>query len=175
MTQQPVPDTKDWTKVLDSVCKECRQDVRALNPTQIALFIRESVGRFESALEREDHAVRPSPEVWSTLEYCAHVGEMYSVMHQRLNLITAQDSPTFANWDQDEAAISKNYALMSPVFVAGSLKDSAEKFAASLEALDDAQIPRRGYRSNGAIFTAATLAQYAWHDAVHHLTHDLQA
>ncbi|PQZ91601.1 methyltransferase type 12 [Arthrobacter sp. MYb227] len=169
MSRQPIPDTKDWTKVLDSVCEECGQDVRALNPTQIARLIRDSVGRFESALQREDTAVRPAPQVWSPLEYCAHVSDMYSVMNHRLTLITTQDSPTFANWDQDEAAIENKYAAMTPNVVAENLRDSADDFVRALEALEDSQIPRRGYRSNGAIFTSATLAQYAWHDAVHHL------
>ena len=172
MTLQPVPDTKDWTKVLDSVCEECGEDVRALNPTQIAVLIRDSVERFGTALQRDDTAVRPSAQVWSPLEYCAHVSEMYEVMHHRLILMTTQDSPSFANWDQDEAAVKNHYAAMNPSDVAKNLSASAVEFALALEGLQDAQIPRRGFRSNGAIFTTATLAQYAWHDAVHHL-HDL--
>lgn len=173
MTLQPIPDTKDWTKVLDSVCEECGEDVRALNPTQIATLIRDSVGRFDTALQRTDTAVRPSPQVWSPLEYCAHVSEMCAVMHHRLTLLTTQDLPTFAIWDQDAAALEHNYAAMDPRNVAENLSISADEFALALENLQDAQIPRRGFRSNGATFTTATLAQYAWHDAVHHL-HDLR-
>ena len=172
MNEQPIPDSKDWTWVLDGACDECGHDVRALDPGQIAGLVRGSVSLFTMALQRANAGARPSPQVWSPLEYCAHVGEMYVVMTQRLELMTSQELPTFANWDQDEAAIRNNYAQLAPEYVAGQLRRSAEAFAGALEALADTQITRRGCRSNGSVFTVATLSQYAWHDAVHHL-HDL--
>lgn len=174
MNEQPVPDSKDWTWILDGVCNECGQDVRALNPKQIAGLVRGSVDLYTTVLQHGDVRLRPSPQVWSPLEYCAHVSEMYEVMTRRLELMISQEAPTFANWDQDEAAIHNNYASLSPEHVARQLNDSAAGFAGVLEGLEDSQIPRRGYRSNGSVFTVATLSQYAWHDAVHHL-HDLGA
>lgn len=172
MNEQPIPDSKDWTWVLEGVCNECGHDVRALNPGQIASLVRGSVNLFTMALRRPDVGSRPVPGVWSPLEYCAHVAEMFVVMKQRLELMTSRELPTFANWDQDEAAIRHNYARLAPEHVAEQLRLSAEAFADVLDSLDDTQIPRRGYRSNGSVFTVATLSQYAWHDAVHHL-HDL--
>lgn len=172
MNVQPTPDSKDWTWVLGSVCTECGQDVRALNPGQIAGLVRGSVELFTSVLQRADVRERPSPQVWSPLEYCAHISDMYQVMNERLELIINQETPVFANWDQDEAAIRNNYGGLDPMLVAQQLSDSAGRFAGALESLNDQQITRTGYRSNGSVFTAATLAQYAWHDAIHHL-HDL--
>jgi len=174
MSDQPTPDSKDWTWVLDSACDECGHDVHGLDPRLLAGLVRDSVPRFAAALRRPDAGVRPSPQVWSQLEYCAHVGDMYEVMDRRLELILGQDEPTFANWDQDEAALRNNYAALAPGHVEERLRDTAEAFAVTLESLRDAQLERKGFRSNGSVFTAATLARYAWHDAAHHL-HDIGA
>ncbi len=99
---------------------------------------------------------------------------MYEVMNQRLELIIGQEAPTFANWDQDEAALRNDYAAQSPRLVVERLRATAEAFAVTLGTLRGAQLERTGFRSNGSVFTAATLARYAWHDAAHHL-HDIGA
>lgn len=174
MNDQPTPDSKDWTWVLDSVCDECGQDVRDLAPHLIAGLVRDSVSRFATALRRPDAGVRPNPQVWSPLEYCAHVGDMYEVMNRRLELMLGQDEPTFPDWDQDEAALRNNYAEQSPRLVVERLFATAESFAVTLDTLGAGHLERRGFRSNGSVFTAATLARYAWHDAAHHL-HDIDA
>lgn len=173
MSEQPVPDTKDWTVVLGATCTECGIDVRALSPAQVAELVRDSAPRFAQTLGSPGARVRPAPTVWSAHEYCAHVAAMYKVMNARLALMVAQEAPSFANWDQDEAALRDDYASIPAAEVARMLGESSLEFAAALETLTDAQIPRMGTRSNGAVFTAATLAQYAWHDAAHHLHHDL--
>ncbi|MGL3806404.1 DinB family protein [Paeniglutamicibacter sp. R2-26] len=172
MSEQPIPETKDWTWVLESACGECGQDVRGLDPQTIAGLVRGGVPRFAAALSLPGAGTRPAPQVWSPLEYCAHVADMYEVMDRRMGLILGQDEPTFANWDQDEAAVRLGYAAQSPRAVAERLQATAEAFAATLEGVGPEQLGRRGLRSNGSVFTAATLARYAWHDAVHHL-HDL--
>ncbi|MBV1779041.1 DinB family protein [Paeniglutamicibacter sp. ABSL32-1] len=173
MNDQPTPDTKDWTVVLSEPCGECGIDVRALNPAQVAALLRESVPHYTRALAAPDAGVRNDPGVWSTHEYCAHVAEMLQVMNARLALMLESDAPTFASWDQNEAAVRADYAAIPAAEVARRLEESAASFADALEALTDAQLPRMGTRSNGAVFTTATLAQYAWHDAAHHLHHDL--
>lgn len=173
MNEQPTPDTKDWTVVLTEVCGECGIDVRALNPGQVAALLRESVPHFTAALAAPDAPVRKDPRVWSAHEYCAHVGEMLLVMNARLALILETDAPTFPDWDQDEAAVRGAYAQIPVAEVARRLEESVALFAAALDSLVDEQVPRMGTRSNGAVFSTATLAQYAWHDAAHHLHHDL--
>ena len=51
-------------------------------------------------------AVRPAPQTWSPLEYACHVRDVLSLFTERVQLMLDQDAPTFANWDQDETAIS---------------------------------------------------------------------
>lgn len=173
MSEQIMPDTKDWTLVLNETCDECGIDVRALSTAQVAALVREASGRFAEVLGSPGAGTRPSPMVWSAHEYVAHVAQMYQVMTERLALIVEKDAPSFANWDQDAAAVANDYASIPALEVARMLEEASLAFAGALEALTDAQIPRMGTRSNGAVFTTATLAQYAWHDAAHHLHHDL--
>ena len=173
MDEQPTPDTKDWTVVLSEVCDECGIDVRALHPGQVAALLRDSVPRFTAALAAPDAPMRKAPGVWSTHEYCAHVGEMLQVMNGRLAMMLETDSPRFPDWDQDAAAVRGAYAQIPAAEVARGLEEAASLFAAALDSLSDAQLTRMGTRSNGAVFTTATLAQYAWHDTAHHLHHDL--
>lgn len=173
MSENPTPDTKDWTVVLGATCDECGIDVRALSPGQIAVLVRESATHFSRVLTAPGARSRPESAVWSAHEYCAHVAEMYTVMNDRLALMLAITAPVFEDWDQDAAAAQNDYAAMPGHEVAAMLNDSAAGFADALEALSDEQLPRMGTRSNGAVFTTTTLAQYAWHDAAHHLHHDL--
>lgn len=173
MNDQPTPDTKDWTVVLDATCDQCGIDVRALNASQIAVLVRESATHFCRVLEVPDSRSRPEAATWSAHEYCAHVAEMYTVMNDRLALMLTRTAPVFEDWDQDAAAAQNDYAAMPAEEVAAMLKESASGFADTLQGLRDEQLPRMGSRSNGTVFTTTTLAQYAWHDAAHHLHHDL--
>ena len=54
-------------------------------------------------------SARPQPDVWSPLEYGAHVRDVYRLFDARLAQLLSEDTPTFASWDQDETAIAERY------------------------------------------------------------------
>ena len=166
---QIVPDGKDWTVVLDTVCEQCGYDVRGISPGDAFEQLPGHVERYISVLSRPDAATRTNPARWSEQEYVAHVAEMLEVMTGRFTLMLERDEPEFPNWDQDQAAEAGNYNALGAGQVAELLRKNAAGYAAILESLDPAQYSRRGLRSNGAAFTVETLNQYAWHDLVHHL------
>lgn len=166
---QIVPDIKDWTVVLDTVCEQCGYDVRGIAPKDAIAQLPGYVERYIEVLSRPDAATRTNPARWSDQEYVAHVAEMLQVMTGRFTLMLEHEAPTFPNWDQDHAADEGNYNARSASEVAELLRKNAAGYAAKLESLDPAQHSRRGLRSNGAAFTVETLNQYAWHDLVHHL------
>jgi hypothetical protein len=83
-----------------------------------------------------------------------------------------RDDPEFANWDQDETAVSERYAEQDPAVVTSELAVDAEALAARFDRVADDQWPRTGRRSNGSVFTVETLGQYLVHDLVHHV-HDV--
>ena len=112
---------------------------------------------------------RPQPDVWSALEYGAHVRDVFSVMLGRLQLMLAQDDPTFANWDQDATAEVEHYADEDPTVVRTALVANAEVLADAYAAVTDDQWDRRGLRSDGSSFTVESLGRYMVHDPVHHV------
>jgi hypothetical protein len=112
---------------------------------------------------------RPQPDVWSPLEYGAHVRDVYRLFDGRLAQMLNEDTPTFANWDQDETAIKERYGEQDPEVVADELEDAAQRFVARISSLEPDQYSRRGIRSDGAEFTVVTFIQYFLHDVIHHL------
>ena len=61
-------------------------------------------------LRRPGVAQRPRPDVWSTLEYGCHVRDVHRIFAERVRLMLTQDEPRFPNWDQDETAVTDDYA-----------------------------------------------------------------
>ena len=174
MTSDPiVPDEKDWTWVLQERCPECGFAAGDVDPSQIGATVRDLVPRYASALHRSDAAQRPEPGVWSTLEYGAHVRDVFRIFGERLDLMLTHDDPPFANWDQDATAREQRYDLQDPATVADELAVAGERTADGFDAVPADAWERTGRRSNGSVFTVRTLGQYFLHDVVHHL-HDVR-
>ncbi|MET1132246.1 MAG: DinB family protein [Aeromicrobium sp.] len=165
-----IPDTKDWTWVLERACEECGFDPAAVDPPRAGEEVAAMVPRWRAALERDDVRERPDDATWSVLEYACHVRDVLLLFAERLRLMREHDGPEFPNWDQDASAVG--YAQESPDAVAAELAPAADVFAAEIDAVADWTRP--GYRSNGSVFTTDTLTRYALHDLVHHL-HDVRA
>ena len=166
----PEPDTKDWTWTLRRRCPDCGLAAGEVPLEEIAsrAFV---VGEEWVQILRSSPAVatRPRPDVWSPLEYGAHVRDVYRLFDARLMLMLAEDDPQFANWDQDETAIRERYAEQDPEVVADELEEAATALVGHVSALQPDQLDRTGRRSNGSEFTVVTLLQYFLHDVVHHL------
>jgi len=173
-TTQILPDTKDWTWVVDRACPECGESVGTLALADIPGAILDTVPRWRAALAAPGVRSRPEPTTWSPLEYGAHVRDVHEVFHARLRLMLAEDGARFANWDQDEAALEGRYGELEPAVVAEELSRRAEALAADVAAISPAAETRRGLRSNGSEFTVLSLLQYYLHDSLHHL-HDVGA
>ncbi len=168
------PDTKDWTWVLDRPCPECGFVASALDRAALGDAVRATVPRWAAALGRPDVRVRPAPQVWSPLEYGAHVRDVLRVFDVRLRLMLAHDDPQFANWDQDATAVADRYDLQDPAVVSDELTAAAAVIAADFDAVPDDAWGRTGRRSNGSVFTVESLGGYFLHDVMHHL-HDVGA
>jgi hypothetical protein len=170
----PDPDDKDWTWVLDRPCAECGFQSGAVPREQLGSTALAAVAVLVRALGRDDATVRPSPTVWSSLEYGAHVRDVCRMFHGRLDLMLAEDDPLFANWDQDATALEERYWQQQPAAVAADLDAAAHQMAAALGAVGADQWGRPGRRSNGSVFTVESLGRYFAHDVVHH-AHDVGA
>jgi hypothetical protein len=101
------------------------------------------------------------------------VRDVYVLFAERARLILDTDEPQFANWDQDETAVADDYASQDPADVSERLVVAGLAIADVWASVPDDAWDRRGFRSDGAEFSAATLSQYFIHDIVHHL-HDVR-
>lgn len=169
-----VPDTKDWTWVLERPCPECGFDPAAQSLDALPARIHDTAMAWSDVLARPAVGVRPEPAVWSPLEYACHVRDVHLVFAERVRLMLEVDEPAFANWDQDATAIESGYGTQDPAEVAVGLIEAAGTVAGLYATVTDATRGHRGRRSDGSVFTVESLGSYHLHDVVHHL-HDVGA
>lgn len=169
---QPERDDKDWTWVLQRPCLDCGFDASTVARHALVGLLAATTPRWQTALTAVGAADRPAPQVWSTLEYGAHVRDVHALFALRAQLVLDEDDPEFENWDQDQTALAERYWLADPAQVAAQLAANAERAASVFAAPTDAQWQRTGRRSNGSTFTLETLGLYYLHDVEHHL-HDV--
>jgi hypothetical protein len=166
-----VPDTKDWTWVLERPCPECGFASASITRADVPALLVANAAAWRQVLAGPDPHVRPRPDRWSPLEYACHVRDVCRIYAERLHLMLTVDDPHYPNWDQDATAVADRYAEQDPATVATELTAAAEHLAARFAEVTDAQWARTGSRSDGAHFTVDTFARYFIHDPVHHL-HD---
>ena len=164
------PETKIWTWVLERECPECGFDASTTPAADVAALVRANAKDwrqlFASGLIRPG---RPNATTWSSLEYACHVRDVYRRMVSRVVAMLAEDDPVFANWDQDESAITDRYEAQDPATVISEVGDAAEAMAARLDAFTADEWRRPGRRSDGASFTIDTISRYMAHDLIHHV------
>jgi hypothetical protein len=165
-----VPETKDWTWVLDRTCPDCGFDTSGLEPSEVAQLVRANAADW--ARLHADGRIRPGrpdPMTWSSLEYACHVRDVYRRYDGRLRLMLDEDDPLFPNWDQDASAVDERYEEQSPAVVLQELAAAADEIADRFAGITPAQATRPGRRSDGAVFSVATIGRYMIHDPIHHV------
>lgn len=165
----PIPDDKDWTVVLDEPCAQCGYDATTIETADLPALVRRAAAPWTAVLTRADAAVRPSPQVWSPLEYACHVRDVLTIFTARLELMLTRTDPVFENWDQDATAVQQRYWAQDPATVATELAAAAEASASAWEGVGADHWQRPGLRSNGSRFTVDSLGRYFLHDLRHHL------
>jgi hypothetical protein len=166
-----IPDTKDWTWVLQRRCPECGFATESFALTELPEMIRANGAAWRVLLGSGSPGVaaRPAPGTWSPLEYGCHVRDVFRLYDYRLSLMLAQEDPFYPNWDQDETAVAERYGEQDPATVCAELSVAAEAIASRFAAVHGDEWSRTGRRSDGAQFTIETFARYFIHDPVHHL------
>jgi hypothetical protein len=164
-----IPDSKNWTWVLERPCAECGFDPASCNEREVAGLVRSNAAAWPAVLERADVAVRPDASTWSGLEYAAHVRDVYRLYRTRLILMLDEDDPVYPNWDQDETAVVERYSEQDPATVAAELLEAGMALADAFDAVPEDSWGRPGRRSDGVSFTVASFAVYLAHDPTHHL------
>jgi hypothetical protein len=163
------PDDRDWTWILERPCPDCGFDASAGPRDELGTAVRAVGSRWSAQLGQDGIRVRTRPDRWSGLEYGCHVRDVLRLADERLGLLLDEDDPVFANWDQDETAVTDRYDLQDPGTVRADLLVAAEVLATRLDDVAGDKWSRPGRRSNGSPFTVESLARYIVHDPIHHL------
>ena len=165
-----VPDTKDWTWVLQRPCPECGLDTQGFPRDAIAGMIRTNAAAWQDALTGPgDARRRPAPGTWSALEYGCHVRDVLRLYDERLRLMLTEDGPCTPTGIRMPPRWPTATASRIPPWWPLNWPKPAKTIAAGFESVTGGQWQRTGRRSDGAHFTVETFARYFIHDPVHHL------
>jgi S-DNA-T family DNA segregation ATPase FtsK/SpoIIIE len=134
--------------------------------------------RYRSRLVQADPAtpdglvtLRPSPEVWSPLEYACHLRDVLGVQHERLVMALTEDRPVFVPMGRDERVVEQRYNQQDPVAVAAEIEVRAEVLASAFAELVPEQWERLGVYNwpERAERTMGWLGRHTVHEGEHHL------
>jgi hypothetical protein len=153
-------------------CRQCGFTY-AVGRAEITPWLRSDARAFVAKLRTFDGTAvrtRPEPDVWSPLEYACHVRDMLGVQTERVVLVQHEVDPEFVPMGRDERVVEDRYNEQDPTDVADALITAAEKFADTLDALDDNGWSRTGIYNypERAIRTAEWIGIHTAHELLHH-------
>lgn len=173
--EQPTGDAKNWTWVLERPCPECEFDAASIDRDDLGPLIRANAAAWRALLSRGAIVSQRPPTlpgddvVWSGLEYGAHVRDVYKLFYDRVVQVLKKKTPTFDDWNQNEAAIEGRYHELEAAQVSYDLARVAGEMADAVDRVSGPDWERTGLRSDGASFTLQALVTYLLHDVSHHL------
>ena len=112
---------------------------------------------------------RPAPEVWSTLEYAAHLRAAFGFYGQRITRVLTEDRPQLHAVGFGSLPEEQTYNAEDPGRVIAHVGQASTQLADVLETLDDASWQRIGIGNDGDERTVLVLARRAAHEVHHHL------
>jgi len=135
--------------------------------------------RFRSALTRawsdpsDTHLAmrRPSPEVWSAVEYGCHVRDVLLAQRERLFQALVEERPAFVPIYRDQRVVLARYGDEKPEQVAGELTFAATLAAWAFDGLEVSAWSRTCIYNfpEPSERTLLWLAQHTLHEGEHHL------
>jgi hypothetical protein len=159
-------------------CDECGFVYSSVSPSDAADTLRSFGRRYRAPLTRflagEDGDTllrqRPAPDVWSALEYTAHVRDAIRFNAYLARRTLTEDHPTLPSPNPDKSAADNDYNAADPSTVAAELDERAEKLAALVEATDPSSWDRAAaWEQREGDFTAIYFVRNAVHEGHHHL------
>ena len=158
-------------------CPECGIDYDTILPADALTAMRSYPRRYAELLpprdddEKPDGVIRrrPEPDVWSALEYTAHVADAFDELAGDVKRISSEDSPTITGgMDPDQLAIEAKYNEQDRQAVLDHLKATAEKMATTIGDVPNDAWSKTGTYSFGER-EALDMARNAVHEGYHHL------
>lgn len=152
-------------------CEACGFDNTKLSEADLITLIDQQASTYPAALDgvpREQLEARPSPEVWSALEYAAHQRDVIAWYSDRIERALTEDRPHFTGYDFSVTPVLSDDD-------GDEIAVLAEALSNRLASLTEDEWARVGIGSNdGGERDVRNLASRVAHEAVHHLL-DIEA
>lgn len=155
-------------------CDECGFVYEAVEPIQLPSSLRTLAQEHADVVLQQSAAVaalRPSPEVWSALEYTCHVRDVFLIQRDRTLLALVEDEPQFPPMYREQRVGLAHYQDERIQEVVGEMLMASNLLAKVFQGLSDDQLERRCMYSypQPTERTVAWLGSHTLHEAVHHL------
>jgi hypothetical protein len=164
-----VPDTKDWTWVLERPCPDCGFDASGVDPTSVAAAVRLDAREWAPLLAHPKVRVRPSADQWSALEYACHVRDVFRLFDVRLRVMLDEDDPRVPELGPGRDGDRRSLRRAGPGHGAPRAPGRGGGARVAARAVEGAQWQRTGTRSDGARSRSRASRAYLLHDPVHHV------
>ena len=112
---------------------------------------------------------RPSPEVWSALEYAADVRDVIDFYADRINRVLNEERPQMTGADFSSMPERRGYLEEDPAVVVEEIAGSSVVVEERLRSLSADEWARVGIGMDGDERTLLVLARRLAHDGQHHL------
>jgi hypothetical protein len=157
-------------------CPECGLDYDEITDRDAVLQVRTFPYRYKKLLTAiepgEDMEVilreRPAPDVWSAIEYAAHVAQTLDLMAPTIRQIVNEDKPHLYEFDPDKQAEEQSYNDWAFTDVLGELESACADLSSAIEYVDPVDWSRTGTFSYGER-EAIDVARNAVHEGNHPL------
>jgi hypothetical protein len=111
---------------------------------------------------------RPRPDVWSALEYAAHLRDVLRFYDDRIRRTVTEVRPQLSAFGFHDACERLGYNAEHPAEVLQQLHEQGQVLADRVAALDPAEWARVAIGSEGDERSVLTLARSAAHEVHHH-------
>ena len=155
---------------MEETCSECAFDESLAQPTDVALALpplATAIGDDIRALSAELARRRPSPDVWSPLEYLGHLRKSMAFHRWLIESALAEDNPSIPMVDPDESVAKAGYADHDIEALYGQFERRVERLCRLLTELDAGAV-NRTLTLDGRRLTVGLVARSAWHECHHH-------
>lgn len=156
-------------------CAECGFDAGTVSVPDAIVALRSFPRRWRGAFAvvgDEDDLLRrrPAPEVWSALEYAAHVRDIFAIHGSGMNRTLTEEHPVF-EWPDGvtEESVAAGYAALDPATVLDELSANADRVAARAARTDAGDWRRPATLPGDEEVDALWFLHHCVHEGSHHL------
>lgn len=156
---------------MEERCDECAFDQSTTPPPEVAAALAPlalAIGDSIRAIPGDALRRRPTPEVWSPLEYLGHLRESMAFHRWLIEHALSEDHPLIPSVDPGASVAHSKYNEADSEELIAQFDRRIQRLVDALMLLDGASAGRT-LTLDGRRISVALVARSAWHECHHHL------